>query len=163
MSRQSTPDDPESQPGSESNAPQMPLQLRMPLHLTWSVQYSGREVRKAQLNQPDPGSGRPNRLFVPDSVRARVLQWGHSSKLTCHPGSHRTLVFLKQRFWWPPMNRDTRSFVAACSTCARSKSNHQAPAGLLNPLPIPSRPWSYVAVDFVSGLPVSEDNTTIPL
>uniref|UniRef100_A0AAQ4Q2C6 Integrase catalytic domain-containing protein n=1 Tax=Gasterosteus aculeatus aculeatus TaxID=481459 RepID=A0AAQ4Q2C6_GASAC len=44
---------------------------------------------------------------------------------------------------------------------ARSKSSHQAPAGLLRPLPIPHRPWSHIAVDFVTGLPPSEGNTVI--
>lgn len=36
------------------------------------------------------------------------------------------------------MAADTREFIAACSVCARSKSSHRPPAGLLQPLPIPS-------------------------
>ncbi|KAK7878028.1 hypothetical protein WMY93_031309 [Mugilogobius chulae] len=119
----------------------------------WEIEKT---VREAQRSQPDPGNGPPNCLFVPDSVRSKVLQWGHSSKLTCHPGFNRTLSFLKQRFWWPTMSQDVRSFVSSCSVCARSKSTHQRPAGLLHPLPIPSRPWSHIAVDFVTGLPPSE-------
>ena len=59
------------------------------------------------------------------------------------------------------MAADTKEFVAACSVCAQSKASHQAPAGLLRPLPIPHRPWSHVAVDFVTGLPPSEGNTVI--
>ena len=61
----------------------------------------------------------------------------------------------------PSMAADTREFVAACSVCARSKASHQAPARLLRPLPIPHRPWSHVAVDFITGLPPSEGNTVI--
>lgn len=38
---------------------------------------------------------------------------------------------------------------------------HHTPAGLLHPLPIPHRPWSHIAVDFVMGLPPSEGNNTI--
>ena len=165
LSRQSTPDAPESQTGpilptsciiaDTTEVPSAP-------YLVGSVQWEiERVVRNAQLSQPDPGGGPRNTLFVPESVRTQVLQWGHCSKLTCHPGVNRTLTFLKQRFWWPSMNRDARSFVAACSTCARSKSIHQPPAGLLNPLPIPKRPWSHIAVDFVTGLPESEGNTTV--
>ena len=124
----------------------------------WAIES---RVREAQATAPDPGTGPPNRLFVPETVRSEVLQWGHSSRLTCHPGANRTLSFLQQMFWWPNMARDTREFVAACSVCARGKSTHKPPAGLLRPLPIPSRPWSHIAVDFVTGLPPSQGNTVI--
>uniref|UniRef100_A0A3B3CQT4 Integrase catalytic domain-containing protein n=1 Tax=Oryzias melastigma TaxID=30732 RepID=A0A3B3CQT4_ORYME len=59
------------------------------------------------------------------------------------------------------MASDTREFVQACSVCARGKASHRAPAGLLRPLPVPHRPWSHISVDFVTGLPPSEGNTTI--
>lgn len=42
-----------------------------------------------------------------------------------------------------------------------NKATHRPTAGLLQPLPIPSRPWSHIAVDFVTGLPLSEGNDTI--
>lgn len=45
--------------------------------------------------------------------------------------------------------------------CARNKAFHQPPVGLLKPLPIPTRPWSHIAIDFVTGLPVSKGNTVI--
>ena len=57
--------------------------------LTWEIEA---KVRQAQSTQPGPGNGPPNCLFVPDSVRSQVLQWAHSSHLTSHPGSHRTVV-----------------------------------------------------------------------
>ncbi len=125
---------------------------------TWDIE---RVVKEAQSHQPDPGGGPTGRMFVPDTARSQVLQWGHSSRLTCHPGFHRTLKFLQQSFWWPTMAQDTREFVAACTDCARSKASHRPPAGMLHPLPIPSRPWSHIAVDFVTGLPTSNGNTVI--
>uniref|UniRef100_A0AAX7UFC4 Integrase catalytic domain-containing protein n=1 Tax=Astatotilapia calliptera TaxID=8154 RepID=A0AAX7UFC4_ASTCA len=36
-----------------------------------------------------------------------------------------------------------------------------APADLLRPLPVPMRPWSHVALDFVTGLPPSSGNTAV--
>lgn len=68
---------------------------------------------------------------------------------------------LIQRFWWPLMALNTNEFLNSCSICAHGKASHQAPAGLLHPLPLPCRPWSHIAVDFVTGLPPSEGNTTI--
>ena len=126
--------------------------------LTWEIESA---VRRAQSQQPDPGTGPPNRLFVPDAVRSRVLLWAHSSRLTCHPGITRTLDFIRRRFWWSSMDADVRAFIAACATCARNKTSTRSRSGLLRPLPIPSRPWSHIALDFVTGLPTSEGNTTI--
>lgn len=35
------------------------------------------------------------------------------------------------------------------------------PSGLLQPLPIPQRPWSHLSIDFVTDLPLSNGFTTI--
>lgn len=42
-----------------------------------------------------------DKLYVPDHLHAQVLQWCHSSWLTCHPRTARTRVVVRQRFWWP--------------------------------------------------------------
>ena len=126
--------------------------------ISWAVESA---VKRALRTQPDPGGGPRNRLFVPTSVRSRVLQWGHSSRFACHPGAVRTVEFIRRRFWWPSLEADVREFVAACDICARSKASHRPPAGLLHPLPVPGRPWSHISLDFVTGLPVSQGHDTI--
>ena len=90
----------------------------------------------------------------------RVLKWAHSSSLACHPGVRRTLALLSRRFWWSSVRRDVE-FIAACPVCARAKGNSQCPQGLLQLLPVPHRPWSHIALDFVTGLPESQDHTVI--
>lgn len=52
-------------------------------------------------------------------------------------------------------------YVAACEICAHGRAQHQAPQGLLQPLIIPGRLWSHIALDFVIGLPPSKGNTVI--
>ena len=125
---------------------------------TWEVE---KMVQEAQVNAQIPAECPSGILFVPQSARSSVLQWAHASKVACHPGVHRTLTLLRQRFWWPSITIDTREFVLACTVCARNKASHRPPAGLLRPLPIPHRPWSHIAVDFVTGLPPSEGNSVI--
>ena len=117
--------------------------------------------RKAVGSEAAPSGCPDGSQYVPEGMRAQVIQWGHSSRLSGHPGSNRTLTFIQRKFWWPEMREDVQNFVAACSVCAQAKVTHQSPQGLLQPLPIPHRPWSHIALDFVTGLPPSNHNTTI--
>ena len=119
------------------------------------------EVREAAGTEAAPSGCPDRRQFVLRQSRAKVLQWGHASQLSDQPGNNRTLTFIQRTFWWPGMRGDVIEFVAACSVCAQAKSPHQAPQGLLQPLPIPHRPWSHIALDFVTGLPTSYHFTTI--
>ena len=119
------------------------------------------EVRRALKNCVAPNDAPSDKLFVPEQLRSRVLQWGHSSRLACHPGVSKTSSFIKRSFWWPGMTRDIYSFVSACPTCSRGKSSHSKPDGLLQPLPVPDRPWACIAIDFISGLPTSHNKTVI--
>uniref|UniRef100_A0A4W5R6M5 Gypsy retrotransposon integrase-like protein 1 n=1 Tax=Hucho hucho TaxID=62062 RepID=A0A4W5R6M5_9TELE len=114
-----------------------------------------------QVTEPGPIGGPANRLFVPKAARSQVLLWGHSSRLTCHPGVGRTLEFIQRKFWWPTIKEDVDTFVKACPVCCQGKSSHLRPQGLLHPLSIPHRPWSHISLDFITGLPPSLGNTTI--
>lgn len=127
-------------------------------NVCWEIEA---KIKEAQNTEPDPGNGPANCLYVPSSVRSQVLQWVHTARFFCHPGVNRTLHLLKRQFWWPSMDSDARNYVLACSICARGKASHQPTAGLLQPLPIPSRPWSHISLDFITGLPPSQGNSVI--
>uniref|UniRef100_A0A3P9IIW0 Gypsy retrotransposon integrase-like protein 1 n=1 Tax=Oryzias latipes TaxID=8090 RepID=A0A3P9IIW0_ORYLA len=127
-------------------------------NLTWDIEN---RVMNAQGEEPNHDPCPDGILYVPASLRSDVLSWGHNSRIACHGGVFRTLNLIRKRFCWPNMERDVREYVAACTTCARSKSSNSPPSGLLRPLPTPHRPWSHIAVDFVTGLPPSLGNTVI--
>ncbi len=126
--------------------------------VTWEIESRVRTALQGVM--PPPGCP-PCRLFVPEILRSDVIRWGHCSKVACHPGVSRTMFLIKQRFWWQSMARDIRLFVLACSVCATSKTSNRPPAGLLQPLSVPSRPWSHISLDFVTGLPPSQGNTAV--
>lgn len=51
--------------------------------------------------------------------------------------------------------------MTACPACSCNKSSTKHPSGLLHPLATPHRPWSHIAVDFVTGLPASSGKSVI--
>ena len=97
---------------------------------------------------------RPAGGDLPDIVCAQTEQAATKRRVSCSRVG-------PQRFWWPPREHDTRRFVAACSVCAQTKSGNSPPAGRLRPLPIPSRPWSHIALDCIPGLPSSAGKPVI--
>ncbi|KAG1934069.1 retrotransposable element [Pimephales promelas] len=124
----------------------------------WGIE---RQVKRALSHAVTPRDCPRGSLFVPVPTRLAVLQWGHSSKLSAHPGVRGTIALIRQRFWWPTLVHDARRFIASCSVCAQTKAGNSPPAGLLRPLPVPTRPWSHIALDFITGLPASAGNTVI--
>lgn len=94
LSRQFTPE--ENPPSSETI---LPLSCVVG-SITWEIESV---IREAQRTQPDPGNGPPGRLFVPNAVCSQVLQWAHTSRFACHPGSSCTVNLLKRHFWWATM------------------------------------------------------------
>ncbi len=126
--------------------------------ITWEFET---KVKTALEGVTPPPGCPPSRLFVPEGLRSNVIRWGHCSNVACHPGVNRTSCLVKQRFWWPLMARDIHDFVLACSVCATSKTSNRPPDGLLRPLSVPSRPWSHIALDFVTALPPSNGMTVV--
>lgn len=119
------------------------------------------EISQADTQNPPPHNCPANHTFIPPNLRKRLIQFVHTSLSSGHPGIAGTTQLLHNKFWWKSLQADTISVVNKCKTCAMNKSARQLPAGLLEPLPIPRRPWSHFAVDFVTDLPFSQGNTSI--
>jgi hypothetical protein len=98
-------------------------------------------------------------LVVPNAhgLRRRCMAECHDHPYAGHTGMHKTVRLLQRTFWWPAMRSDVERFVGTCVPCQRNKTSTQAPAGLLQPLPIPGRRWEVVSLDLITGLPTTEE------
>jgi transposase InsO family protein len=56
------------------------------------------------------------------------------------------------------MTSHVKRFVKACHSCQANKPSAVAPAGLLQPLPVPAKPWESVSMDFITQLPACTDS-----
>jgi hypothetical protein len=55
------------------------------------------------------------------------------------------------------MKRAIAEYVALCDNCQRVKAECQRPAGLLQPLKIPEWKWKEICMDFIVGLPKTQN------
>nr|KYP39590.1 Transposon Ty3-G Gag-Pol polyprotein [Cajanus cajan] len=103
------------------------------------------------------------RIVVPNvpAIQNQILQEFHSSPLGGHSGIARTFARVAAQFFWPGMNKDIKNFVQQCCVCQQAKTATVLPAGLLQPLPIPTQIWEDISMDFIVGLPPAEGYTVI--
>jgi hypothetical protein len=78
-----------------------------------------------------------------------------------HEGTEKTLHRVRTDFHIPGARALVHEFVRACAVCQRNKSDHLHPAGLLQPLEVPSLIWSDIALDFIEGFPQVNGKTVI--
>ena len=104
-----------------------------------------------------------NRYYInpSSSFKAVLLAEFHSTPLAKYVGIKRTLVCLASNFFLPKMRMDVERFVVKCLVCQQTKYSTQAPAGPLQPLPIPTLVWDELTMDFITSLPVSRGFTVI--
>ena len=59
-------------------------------------------------------------LVVPQSYRQRAMEGCHDQ--VGHLGQDRVLDLLRDRFYWPGMHADVKSYINSCPRCLRRKS-----------------------------------------
>jgi hypothetical protein len=59
------------------------------------------------------------------------------------------------------MRKSVQEYIKNCVVCQKTKSDTLAPAGLLQPLPIPCQVWEDITLDFIERLPASQGQDTI--
>lgn len=59
------------------------------------------------------------------------------------------------------MKKDIKNYVVECHVCQQNKVETISPLGLVQPLPIPQRVWTYISMDFIVGLPLCKGKSVI--
>nr|CAN77324.1 hypothetical protein VITISV_012650 [Vitis vinifera] len=103
------------------------------------------------------------RLYVPKwgNIRRNLIKKCHDTKWAGHPEQRRTRALLESAYYWPQIRDEVEAYVRTCLVCQQDKVEQRQPRGLLEPLPIAEHPWDSITMDFIIGLPKSEDNDSI--
>ena len=95
------------------------------------------------------------RIWVPASARQLVLTECHDAPTAGHFGVDKTVAAVKQVYYWRGLQKDVEAYVKSCDKCQRTKTSTQKPAGLLQPIPIPTKKWQVISLDLIVSLPVT--------
>ena len=93
---------------------------------------------------------RGTRIVVPQSLHRQVLELAHEG----HQGIVRTKSRLRQKVWWPGIDKDAERLCPACVSCQSVNPPEVSPP--IQPTPLPRHPWQHLAVDLLGPLPTGE-------
>ncbi|SGY86371.1 BQ5605_C009g05813 [Microbotryum silenes-dioicae] len=98
-----------------------------------------------------------DKIYIPNAepLKVKLLAQAHDSLLSGHPGQVKTFELLDRNYTWPGMRQFVNNYVKTCDSCQRNKPTHHRKHGHLQPLPIPSKPWSSLSMDHIVDLPPS--------
>ncbi|CAG2251384.1 unnamed protein product [Mytilus edulis] len=82
------------------------------------------------------GQNMVKQLAIPRTLRKEVLEAFHDNIVGCHQGEERTYEAVRQRYYWPNMYTDIKTYIKTCEICQRSKRNTHSHPLPLKPMPI---------------------------
>jgi len=71
-----------------------------------------------------------------------------------HCGIKKTMANLYSYVYWPRMQKDVAWSTIACILCCTNKPSNKN-KGLYHPLPLPTKTWDKISMDFVGGFPTN--------
>lgn len=90
------------------------------------------------------------KLVIPSVLRDRMCQLAHEG----HPGQEVMKSRLRERCWWPLMDRQAVKVCDSCEGCRLVQV--EAPPEPMNRRPMPDKPWVDLAIDFLGPMPTGE-------
>lgn len=113
----------------------------------WNEQVKEFKVFESELCVVQNLLLRGDKLVIPEALKVRILEIAHES----HPGMVAMKRRLRQKVWWPQLDRQVEEFVKKCKACTLvSTANHPEP---MTRTKMPEKAWADLAIDFVGPLP----------
>ena len=97
------------------------------------------------------------RPYIPRALRERIF---HSVHDIAHPGAKTTLKQVRERFFWPSLNKDIKAWARTCINCQKAKVNrHNIPQ--VPTIEPPNHKFKAIHIDIVGPLPSCQNNVCI--
>lgn len=134
--------------------------------LDWLLKYHLYQCQAAQTT-PDiayraGSNGKVDALSTQSLLTDEALNWGHSSSVASNATTATTFQLVRHALWRPSMAKDVRSFVDMPLMSALEPSLPLTrKQGFFNPLPVLSRAWFHICVDFITGLSLADRKNNV--
>ena len=92
--------------------------------------------------------------IVPKQQRAEILELAHDISLSGHLGAEKTIERIRERFYWPNWEAQTKEYVLSCQICQQTKLLRFNNAAQLRPI-LSNKPLEIVTMDLAGPLPKS--------
>ena len=122
-----------------------------PCHQVWKLSsplVSSFQKVKHELAITDDLVLRDTRLVLPEPLHQQAIDLAHAG----HQGIVRTTRLLREKVWFPKIDKLAEDTVKKCLACQACVASTQRPEPIESAV-LPSEPWNEVSVDFLSGLP----------
>jgi hypothetical protein len=80
----------------------------------------------------------------------------HDDPYAGHFAAKQTKELLSCNYYWQGLQHDVEEYISMCAVCQHIKIPHHKLYGQLASLPIASKPWESISMDFITGLPLSK-------
>jgi transposase InsO family protein len=101
-----------------------------------------------------------NLIIVPKQLREKIIEYYHNDATRGHPGIERTIEKITRKFYFPRMTVQVKKYIARCEECQKNKDTRHRPYGKMQTQEIEATPWATITMDFLSGMPKSNDPIT---
>lgn len=105
------------------------------------------------------------KLYIPadTNLRRSIVKQFHDLPSAGHPGNFRTLVSIRDHYYWPGLGIFVKNYILGCALCQQMKVNTHPSAPPLNPIAAnpQSLPFQTVSMDFITDLPLVNNYDTL--
>ncbi len=93
-------------------------------------------------------------LWAPQLLRDEIVLAAHASRFAGHCGQFRTQQRVLQRFWWPSLAADVKSFIDTCRPCQRARDPYgmHTRVAPMHALEVPTEPNIRIHADLYGPL-----------
>ena len=78
----------------------------------------------------------------------------HQAPYSGYLGYQKIIATTRKQYFWLGMKNYIVEYISRCIECQQVKVEHQHPAALLQPFPVPKQKWEVISMDFITVLTI---------